>query len=81
LAFAENMAQSQITMTMGDWIKQLDLILQMNKKELLTHYGKISHALAVAKAEKEFDNFKVEQKRLEKTESLKELEQDLKKMK
>jgi hypothetical protein len=38
LAFAESMAQSQISMTMNDWIKQLDMILQMNKKELLDHY-------------------------------------------
>ncbi len=81
LAFAENMAQSQIPMTMDDWIKQLDLILQMNKKELLTHYWKISHDIAIAKAEKEFDNFKKEQIELKKIESLKELEEDLKKLK
>jgi len=81
LAFAENMAQSQIPMTMDDWIKQLDLILQMNKKELLTHYWKISHDIATAKAEKEFDNFKKEQRELKKIESLKELEEDLKKLK
>lgn len=81
LAFAENMAQSQIVMTMDDWIKQLDLILQMNKKDLLTNYWKISHNLAVAKAEKEFDNFKEEQRKLEKIESINELEQDLKKLK
>jgi len=81
LAFAESMAQSQTPMKMTDWIEQLDLILQMNKKEILLHYGKISHLLAIAKSEKEYDKFKKEQKKIEKKESLKELEQDLKKIK
>jgi len=80
LAFAESMAQNQTPMTMSDWIEQLDMILKMNKKNLLTHYGKISHALAKAKSEKEFEKFKTEQRKIEKEESLKELEQDLKKI-
>jgi hypothetical protein len=78
LAFAESMAQSQTPMTMADWIERLDSILQMNRKEILTHYGKISHSLALAKSEKEYDIFKTEQKKIEKQESLKELEEDLK---
>ena len=53
----------------------------MNKKNLLTHYGKISHNLAKAKSEKEFEKFKEEQRKIEKVESLIELEQDLKKIK
>lgn len=80
LAFAESMAEQQTPMTMADWIKQLDLILQMNKKNLLTHYGKISQALAKAKSAKEFAKFKVEQRKFEKVASLKELEQDLQKI-
>jgi hypothetical protein len=68
-------------MTMNDWIKQLDMILQMNKKELLDHYWKISHALSLSKAEKEFETFKDDQRKIEKIESLKELEQDLKNLK
>lgn len=78
LAFAESMAEQETPMTMDDWIEQLDLILKMNKKELLTHYGKISHALAKAKSEKEFQKFKDKQRKIEKRESLKELETDLK---
>lgn len=78
LAFAENMAEQEIVMTMEDWIKQLDAILQMNRKEILTHAGKISHALAKERAEKEFQKFKIGQKQIEKLQSLKELEQDLK---
>lgn len=78
LAFAESMAQARTPMTMTDWITQLDLVLQMNKKEILTNYGKISHALAIAKSKKEYDAFKAEQKIIEKRDSLKELEKDLK---
>ena len=78
LAFAESMAQSQTLMSMQDWIVQLDVILQMNKKELLTHVGKVSHALAVVKSEKELEKFKAEQKIFEKVESLRELEIDIK---
>lgn len=78
LAFAESMAQNQTPMTMADWIDQLDAILKMNKKNLLTHYGKISHDLAKTKSEKEFETFKTEQSKIEKAESLVELEHDLK---
>jgi len=81
LAFAETMAQAKISMTMADWIQRLDVILQLNQKNILTHAGKISHELAVAKAEIEFEKFKDKQKTIEKKESLQELEDDLKKIK
>ncbi|MCK5851947.1 virulence RhuM family protein [bacterium] len=44
-----NMAQQQTPMYMKDWIKQLDIILKMNKRELLQHAGKISHEKALKK--------------------------------
>lgn len=81
LAFAESMAENQTPITMADWVKQLDVILKMNKKELLTNSGKISHVLALAKSEKEFEKFAVKHRKIEKAESLKELEDDLKKIK
>jgi len=81
LAFAESMAQNQTPMTMKDWIKQLDMILKMNRKDLLTHSGKISHSLALAKSEKEFEKFDKKRKKTEKKESLRELEEDMKKLK
>ena len=77
LAFAESMAQSQTPMKMLDWIKQLDLILKMNKKNILTHYGRISHVLAVEKSKKEYKKFQEKQKKIERLESIKELEQDI----
>lgn len=81
LAFAETMAQQQTPMYMHDWIQRLDVILQLNGRELLTHAGKISHQMAIAKAEKEFETYRENQKAIEKQQSLKELEQDLKRIK
>ena len=81
LAFAETMAQQHIPMYMKDWIERLDVILKMNGRELLTHAGKISHHLAVEKVSKEYEEFKKQQKALEKEASLKELEQDIKRLK
>ncbi len=81
LAFAETMAQQHTPMYMKDWIERLDVILKMNDRELLTHAGKISHQLAVEKANKEYEKFRNQQKALEKEASLKELEQDIKRLK
>lgn len=80
LAFAETMAQQQTPMYMKDWIGRLDSILQLNGRELLTHAGKISHEMAVEKSEKELEKFHIAQKTIEQEQSLKELEQDIKKM-
>ena len=78
LAFAETMASQKTPMYMKDWIQRLDMILSMNGRELLTHAGKISHTLAKAKSELEYEKFKENQKVLEKSISLKELEEDIK---
>ena len=81
LAFAETMAQQQTPMYMKDWIERLDVILKMNGRELLTHAGKISHQMALEKSEEEYEKFKQQQKAIEKEASLKELEEDIKKLK
>lgn len=81
LAFAETMAQQQTPMYMKDWIDRLDTILQLNGRELLSHAGKISHKMALKKSEEEFEKYQLSQKTLEKEQSLKELEEDIKKIK
>jgi len=81
LAFAETMAQQSVPMYMLDWIKKLDDILQINGRELLTHAGKISHEMALQKSNEEFLKYKENQKVIEKENSLKELEQDIKVLK
>jgi len=81
LAFAETMAQQRIPMYMTDWIKKLDDILQINGRELLSHAGKISHEKAIQKSQIEFEKYKETQKLIEKEESLKEIEKDIKQLK
>jgi len=80
LAFAETMALQQTPMYMKDWISRLDAVIQLNGRELLTHAGKISQQIAQEKMAIEFEKFKETQKQIQREESLKELEQDLKKI-
>jgi hypothetical protein len=80
LAFAETMAQQRTPMYMKDWIQRLDAILQLNGRELLNHAGKISHEMALKKSSEEFEKYQLAQKILEKEQSLKELEEDIKKL-
>lgn len=80
LAFAETMAQQRTPMYMKDWISRLDSILQLNGRELLAHAGKISHDMALQKSEQEYEKYKQTQKQLEKEQSLKEIEEDIKKL-
>ena len=81
LAFAETMALQRTPMYMKDWIDRLDSILQLNGRELLTHAGQISHEMALKKSGDEFGKYQLSQKALEKVQSLKELEQDILKLK
>jgi len=81
LAFAETMALQQTPMYMKDWMQRLDVILKMNGRELLNHAGKISHEMALEKSNDEFDKYRTAQKLIEKEESLKEIENDIKLLK
>ncbi len=81
LAFAETMAQQRTPMYMTDWIQRLDSILQLNGRELLTDAGKISHEKALKKSGEEFEKYRMAQNIIEKEQSLKEIEEDIKKMK
>jgi len=80
LAFAETMAQQQTPMYMADWTSRLDAILQLNGRELLSHAGKISHEKALEKSSEEFEKYKLAQKVIEKEQSLKEIEDDIKRI-
>lgn len=81
LAFAETMAQQRNPMYMKDWIQRLDALLQLNGRELLLHAGKISHEMALEKSEKEYEKYRLVQKEIEKEQSLKEIEEDIQKLK
>lgn len=81
LAFAETMAQQQTPMYMKDWIERLNSILQLNGRELLAHAGIISQQMALDKSGAEYEKYKEDQKKLTKEVSLKEIEEDIKKLK
>jgi hypothetical protein len=59
LDFAELQARSLKPMTMRDWIAKLDSFLTLSDRDLLTHAGTTSHDAALAKAQSEFDKFRV----------------------
>ena len=60
--------------------ERLDVILQLNGRELLNHAGQISHQMAIDKSSTEYAKFKQTLKEIEKKESIKELEQDIKQL-
>lgn len=57
LDYAEDMARQQIPMYMKDWVEALDSFLKFNRRELLTHAGKISRELAEKKAHEQYEIF------------------------
>jgi hypothetical protein len=61
LELAENRAKRRILMKMSDWIKFLNNFLQLSEYPILKNKGKISHAKAVLKADKEYKVFRVQQ--------------------
>jgi len=64
LDLAENRARRGIPMTMQDWARHLDRILQADGNELLTNAGSISAEIARSHAECEFEKYRVVQDRL-----------------
>lgn len=59
LDYAERQAKRFNVMYMEDWIKKLDAFLQFNEEDILLDKGKISHELAIEKAENEFAKYKI----------------------
>jgi len=46
-------------MHMRDWIAKLDDFLRLSERDILTHAGKVTHEAALAKAEAEYEKFRV----------------------
>lgn len=80
LAYAEAQALAEKPMYMRDWIQKLRLVLTMNEKNILEHAGTISHKTAVEKATKEYITYKEQQRQIEHLDSIKQLDQDLKRI-
>lgn len=59
LDFGEEMATRNIPLTMTDYIKRLDLLLQFNGREILDNPGKVSREVAEKFALSEFEKFRI----------------------
>jgi hypothetical protein len=64
LDYAESQARKGIVMYMADWILKLDAFLQFNEEAVLKHQGKVSHEVALALAETEFEKYRILQDKL-----------------
>jgi len=59
LDYAEDQAKRRKVMYMNDWVKKLNAFLQFNEREILQDYGKVTHEIAKAFAESEFEKYRV----------------------
>jgi hypothetical protein len=57
LVFAEGQAMRRVPMHMSDWIAKLHGFLSLNDRDILGHAGSISHEMAKAFAEAEYERF------------------------
>lgn len=58
--FAELQALDHKPMTMRNWIEKLDEFLKISGRKLLDRTGKISAEMARAKAEREYDRYRIQ---------------------
>ena len=61
---AERMAKRHIPMTMEDWAKRIDIILEATDDRILTDAGSVSHEFAQSFAETEFEKYRIIQDRI-----------------
>ena len=59
--YAELMAEDGVLMSMQDWVDQTNQFLMNNRRKVLSGKGKISHEVALEKAEKEYEAFRIKQ--------------------
>ena len=64
LDMAERMAKRHIPMTMEDWAKRIDIILEATGDVVLTDAGKVTAEFAKSFAESEFEKYRIIQDRL-----------------
>ena len=59
LDMAERMAKRHIPMTMEDWAKRIDIILEATGDAVLTDAGKVTAEFAKSFAESEFEKYRI----------------------
>lgn len=67
LDYAERQARRQQVLYMKDWIQKLDAFLQFNEEDILQNKGKVTHEIAKAFAEEEFEKYRLIQDRIYKS--------------
>ncbi|MCF6212828.1 MAG: virulence RhuM family protein [Flavobacteriaceae bacterium] len=63
LNFSELQAERNIPMKMQEWVDILDSFLKINRYDLLSHGGKISHTEALENAAKAYKTYRISQDR------------------
>lgn len=61
--FAELRALNRQIMIMKDWLKQIEKFLNYTDQQILRHAGQISHSMAIAKAEEEYEKYRIQRDR------------------
>jgi hypothetical protein len=59
LDYAENQAKRRIVMYMEDWVNKLNAFLQFNEYDILQNSGRVTHEIAKAFAESEFEKYRI----------------------
>lgn len=59
LDYAECQARKRIPMTMEDWMKKLDVFLELNEETIMQGKGKDAAEISKAFAESEFKRYRV----------------------
>jgi len=77
LDYAEDQAKKRKTITMNQWAEKLDVFLEFNERDLLTHAGKLQMTVAKKLAAERYELFDTKRK---KTEALAADEEDIKEL-
>jgi hypothetical protein len=80
LDYAQHEAEGERVIYMRDWERELDKVLELNRKELLQSAGKISHEEALKKAIVEYEKYRANLKLTEKEDSEQEYLLDIKEL-
>ena len=81
LDFAELQARSHRPMHMRDWIAKLEDFLRLSERDVLTHAGKISHALAEERAYNQFAQYEQRRRQIASTQAVSDFDQTVEKIK
>jgi hypothetical protein len=73
LDYAENQANKGVVMHMKAWVEKLNAFLKFNEEAVLKHQGKVTHEVAIALAEKEYEKYSIIHNRIIESDFDKEL--------